>query len=1462
MKIRILTAALLTAALTQTAEAQTWIDVTDSYIQNASFDSNSGEGWEGDAWGFASPKQNAEHFGMNFDTYQVLSGLLKGKYRLSMKGYYRAGSSTDDWNHYQNDGDAYRYAQLYATSSIADYYTPIVYASSAALDESLGGSASNVGGSGWWWNDGKYIPNNMEAAYYWFEAGHYSNTLSDIQVGDDGELRIGTRKNVLLNSDWMCVDDFKLEYWGTITNVTSLTFSKSSVSMAIGEELQLTATILPENATYRKLTWLSTDTDIATVDENGVVKALSKGETTIVATTTDGTQISAYCNITVSDNGGDKSSLIINEIMAANIEECMDPTFNFGGFIEIYNPTETSASLAGYYISDDAADLKKWKMPIDIGAAPADGFLAVWFDHYGFYTKMTQVPFKLDCDGGTIYISDASGKLIVSQDYPEAIRHCSYARTTDGGNTWGWTSTPTPKASNATSKFASEQLSAPEVNVPSKLFKGTIQLTVNIPSGVTLRYTTNGSLPTESNGYTSYTGLFSFSKSSVYRFRFYKDGMLPSDVTTRSYILNDKTFSAPIISIVTDDAYINGRNYGIFVQGNGNGRAGSGQDSKCNWNMDWDRPVNFDFIEEGDEEASFSQMVNISACGGWSRAWTPHSFKLKAEKKYGINYMPYAFFPDKPYNKNKTLQVRNGGNDNGCRIKDAAIQEVIARSGIDLDCQDYRPAYVYINGSFYSTLNIREPNNKHFAYANKGIDSDEMDQFEYSPDSAYVQMEGTREMFERLYELSANASDDATYEQIKQILDIDEFCNYMAAEFYLGSSDWLNNSNNCKGYRPRVEGGKFRFVIFDLDGAFSTTNMFSDLQNTNWQTLDYLRGYYQGQSWYKEIEITTIWLNLLNNDSFRKQFIDAFCIVTGSVFEPTRCKEIINEIATKAATVMSSVNNGSPWSSANSVINSLNSSRQTTMISSLKKYSLMGLSGAKEIKATLASGNEAAKLLINGQPVPTNKFSGSLFLPVTIKAEAPAGYVFKGWMGSGSQSMSSVFPSNTSWKYYDKGSLDGKTWYYKSFDDSSWSQGDAALGYATGSTWTDYTTPLDYNDNGSKRTTFYFRKSFTLSQKPSTLDEFQLSFSVDDGCVVYVNGTEAGRFNMPSGTPTSSTYASTYGDQFSYPQTMSLASSLFVKGNNVIAVEVHNNDSKSSDIHWEAELLKTADTPDGEDYISTDPEFVLSSGVDVMAVFEEMSEEEKLAENCVPVRINEVSAGNSIYINDLFKKEDWVELYNTTDEAVDLEGMYLSDNINKPQKFQFASGDVSTVIEPHGYRVVWCDKKDAVSQLHASFKLADEDGSFVLLTSENGEWADTLQYCAHEGDCTVGRFPDGSSSVFVMYNPTIGFSNTVTSYDTLHIESKPDLPDNVEHVIARQGGLSITYSGHYLLVKSEDCLPAEIAVYTTSGQLAAEAQLSLHNGHASYAVSLPEGVYIAKVRDAEDNQCGTKFIIK
>ena len=1061
--------------------------------------------------------------------------------------------------------------------------------------------------------------------------------------------------------------------------------------------------------------------------------------------------------------------LVINELMASNAGLTMSPAINFDSWIELYNPGEQAVDLSGMTLSDAYGN--KWQIPNSIGSVPAKGFKVLWLGSNDI--RADQCTFKLDCDGGSITLTDANGNVVASETYPEAISRTAYARKTDGGNEWGWTAYPTPGATNATSAFAKNRLAAPEVSVDSRLFTSSLTVKVTIPEGATLMYTTDGSLPKiespwkeqltnghcegsdascfvsrdgngsgdvnritdgagvdgsrgikvhsvagAANDYTTqffvYTpnhiwqtgeryrfrmmvradkagkvniqahrtpgdyitgnmmsgsfnvttewkeftyegtvtkqqadeqttgggggwpwggwqpavttyalqtiafnlndnkstdnnfyfddiswetyeesstreskdGNFAISSTTNYTFRLFQDGMLPSVPVTRSYIKTSNKYTLPVISIVGDRKFFTDPKIGLDCDGDGtNGKTGNGQDQPRNYNNDWDRPVNFSYMTpEG--QMLFNQDVNIKVSGGWTRSQRFRSFKLKAGKVFdGQNRFDYPFFPQKPYIRSKTLLLRNGGNDiwvHNARFMDPALETIIQRSGIDLDVQSYQPIIEYVNGELRGVLNMREPNNDDFAYANWGYDDEELDAFENM-----VMKNGNDSVLNRIFELASKINDASAYDELKTMLDIDEFTNYMAATMFLDNDDWPNN--NIKAYRSQHD-GRYRFVSFDLDYAFALRNFNKHNDDPFAYFLEFKSANtVSGEGNYNKA-IVNLLLNLMGHDEFRRRFIDTFCIMAGSVFEPTRAGNIVDELLNNVKAMCQlmrnqGINDGHDPDRAASTIKSKLKGRSKKMAGHLKNFSYAKLSTAAQT-VKLTADTEGSHLYINGIDVPYANFDGHLFAPVELTAKAPAGYYFAGWK---------------------KGTA---------------------------------------------------------------------NYSTDETITLPADAT-----------------------------------------------------------------------------------------VTLTATFAPLTDTELAAQGITPVRINEVSAQNGIHVNEYFKRNDWVELYNTTDQPIDVEGMYLTDNPEKPKKYQISkeSTQASTIIPARGYLIIWCDKLDTSEQLHAPFKLAAE-GDELQLTAADGSWTDRFVYPEMKEDQTAGRYPDGSANVYLMNVPTIAQANLTSSY--------------------------------------------------------------------------------------------------
>lgn len=1419
-------------------------------------------GWVGTEFGAASPVENAEHYNKIYDTYQTISDLPEGIYEVGVKAFYRAGNSSTAYTNYRAANDESRYAKLYASVGTITNEEPIVSSWSAENT-----TRTRVGNESQY-NDNErgktyYSPNNMIAAeYYMHQLGYYDNKLL-ISVDNSGELTIGVRKTNTINEDWSIFDDFTLTYYGNgkdakdyynsiYVAVNQITLSASKTTLNIGESVQITATVRPTNAKNKVLKWSTSNSSVATVDQKGVVTARGAGSVTITATSTDGSNISKSISFTVISTSIAAGDVVINEIMASNIDEFPSPAFNYDGWIELYNTTSKTISLAGLFISDDANDLKKWQMPIEVGTISAHGFKAIWFESNDI--AIQNAPFKLDTDGGTIYFSDSNGKLLASQTYPSSMERISYARKVDGTGEWGNAFKATPGASNASSTFASAQLAAPVVDQPSQLFDAPIVINVTIPSGCKLAYTTDGSVPTlDSN--TSTDGQFICSETTAYRFRLFANDKLPSPVTTRTYIYRDKDYYLPIVSVVGEYRDLYGDDMGVLVRGNGNGRPGNGQSQPCNWNMNWERPANFSYID-ANGDMMLNQDVNIEMCGGWSRAFSPHSFKLKGSKEMGGNKnLPYTFFEEKPYIRNRTLQIRNGGNDTRARFFDPALQQVVRTSGIDLDYQSYQPVHEFINGNYIGVMNVREPNNKHFVYANYGWDDDEIDQFEMSPDSGYVQKCGTPDAFNMLVDvLSPDAANSATYEEIRNLLDIDEYINYMAAELYLGNWDWPQN--NVKSFRNR-DNGKFRFVLFDLDGSFNTNDAFSGFMGKEYYTFDQLYPTSLGRI-TDHIRFVTLFKNLLKNSDFRRQFIDTFCMMGGSVFEADRAAEIVTRLQERVIPAMEMENGSSALSNtANNMRNNFGT-RLNTSTNALRNYSTFGLTTSNQKHVSLSSDVEGAKIMVNGTVVPTGKFNGYLFAPAQLKAIAPAGYEFKGWLAP-AYSSKTLVDYGSQWSYYDQGSLDGTNWQSPTYGESGWKKGYAPLGYNNPNI--SAVTEVDYV---TQKTAFYFRTKVNLTSAPAADTKINLNYYADDGFVVYVNGTEAGRYNMPEGTISYETFANHYAYNNPDEGVLGLPASLFHKGDNTIAVELHNESLKSSDILWEASITMSGTSTD--DYYSTSNEISLPSddNITLVASYRALSQSELKSQGINAVRINEVSGSNNSLINEYQKKSDWLELYNTTNEDIDIEGMYLTDDLSNIQKCKITKGSTkaSTIIPANGYLIIWCDKQPTTNQaLHASFKIAGE-GGVLALTAASKAWTDTLYYGAHDATTTVGRYPDGSSSVYAMNITTISKSNILSSYAELTDQEELKKATSVEPIfIAAANGFRMHYASQNLIIKNDNNATVAIDIYTTDGRLIEHSSATIKGGYTTINVAhLPSSFYVARATDNDGNHIGCKFM--
>lgn len=164
-----------------------------------------------------------------------------------------------------------------------------------------------------------------------------------------------------------------------------------------------------------------------------------------------------------------------------------------------------------------------------------------------------------------------------------------------------------------------------------------------------------------------------------------------------------------------------------------------------------------------------------------------------------------------------------------------------------------------------------------------------------------------------------------------------------------------------------------------------------------------------------------------------------------------------------------------------------------------------------------------------------------------------------------------LVPTGAVWKYLDNGSDQGTAWRATAFNDSTWPAGAAQLGYGDG----DEATTVGFGpDANNKFITTYFRRAFSVTNA-SLFNSLTLRLLRDDGAVVYLNGVEVWRTNMPTGPVNNLTPASVAiggADETTFVQT-TLSPSLLVSGTNILAVELHQSGGTSSDISFDLQLI-------------------------------------------------------------------------------------------------------------------------------------------------------------------------------------------------------------------------------------------------------------------------------------------------
>ncbi len=233
-------------------------------------------------------------------------------------------------------------------------------------------------------------------------------------------------------------------------------------------------------------------------------------------------------------------TVVINELMARNDRTVKDPQGQYDDWIEIYNAGDEPINVGGMYLTDDASIATLWRIPDTNPSAttiPPGGYLLIWADND------TGVPglhaaFELDADrGDCVALFDTDGAtLIDSVTFGKQTPDVSYGREPDGIDNWV-TLSPTPGSSNNGSYLA--VVADTKFSYDRGFYDSPFSVAITTETqGAAIRYTTDGSTPTETYG-TVYTAPIPISATTCLRAAAFKPGCKSTNVDTHTYIFLD-----------------------------------------------------------------------------------------------------------------------------------------------------------------------------------------------------------------------------------------------------------------------------------------------------------------------------------------------------------------------------------------------------------------------------------------------------------------------------------------------------------------------------------------------------------------------------------------------------------------------------------------------------------------------------------------------------------------------------------------------------------------------------------------------------------------------------------------------------------------------------------------------------------------------------------------------------------
>lgn len=507
------------------------------------------------------------------------------------------------------------------------------------------------------------------------------------------------------------------------------------------------------------------------------------------------------------------AQVVINEYSCSNVSTIQDAYNEYEDWIELYNSGSTAVNLTGYFLSDKSTNLDKWEIPS--GTINPNGYMMVFCSGRNAINGGQLHPdFRLtQTSNEWIILSNPNLNVVDSIKIVHLTKaNHSVGRSTNGASDWKLFTTPTPNAAN--NGAIPFYTAKPVFSVQPGFYPSAQNVTITCPeAGTTIRYTTDGSQPTQTS--TLYSGPINIANTQVLRAVAFGANQ-PSFTTSGTYFIN-VNHTIPVLSVAGQEiqTLLNGNN-GI-------------------------EPVGFFEMYEADKSFVDRGEGEFNKHGNDSWAYDQRGFDFVMRDQLGYNdAINHQIFPEKSRDEFQRLIIKAAASDNypfengATHIRDAFVHTLSQKADLKLDERTWKPCIVYLNGQYWGVYEIREK-----------VDDSDFTEYYYQQDKFNLQYLKTWGATWEEYGAPNAASDwddlvnyvssnnmgiAANFNYVDSLLNWESMVDYFVLNSYIVSKDWLNwNTGWWRGMDPNGDKKKWRYTLWDMDACFGHYTNFTSI---------------------------------------------------------------------------------------------------------------------------------------------------------------------------------------------------------------------------------------------------------------------------------------------------------------------------------------------------------------------------------------------------------------------------------------------------------------------------------------------------------------------------------------------------------------------------------------------------------------------------------------------------------